>query len=356
MFDSEQQRRLAWGVFCAMGIIVLMVVYGVLQERILASIPYWDDLADYGSYSIPLFLILCFRVCTTCFAVVMLWQSKGDWGMKAPAWKYVLVSLANTLGSCLQVVSMQTLAFHVQMLGKSAQIIPVMLWSMYLSSKSYSMRDWAIAVTVLAGVVQFMNAGPIASSAEMAEEPQNSAWLGVACTVVAVVVQSLTPAMQEHLFEAYSVPKFNMIFWVNLFGSLMVLAPLLAMQTLLPAWNFFVASPSLHTDLLIMSVCKAIAQYFMYSQIQDFGATTLVATMNVRQMLVVIICLATTPSTITILQVFSVFLIIVVLLWRGYTAVMDDEPEDTRGEKMFLVPKLDLEKAAEDTQSPSKTS
>jgi len=348
MFDDEQQRRLAWGGFCATSLIVLMAVYGVLQERILAT--------SQESYSLPLFLIMCcFRVCTMCFAAVMLWQSKGDWGTKAPAWKYVLIALANTLGSSLQMLSMHHLAYHVQMLGKSSQIIPVMMWSMFLSSKSYSMRDWAIAVTVLAGVVQFMNAGPIATSAQMAEEPQNSAWKGLVFTLLAVVVQSLTPAMQEHLFEAYSVPKFNLIFWVNLFASLMVLAPLLATQSLLPAWYFLAAAPAQRTDVLIMSGCKTVAQYFIYSQVQDFGAITLVATMNVRQMLVVIICLATTSSTITILQVFSMFLIIVVLLWRGYTAVMDEDVEDTRGEKMFLVPKLDLEKSVEDSQSPSKT-
>eukprot|EP00408_Alexandrium_pacificum_P010798 CAMPEP_0171224578 /NCGR_PEP_ID=MMETSP0790-20130122/36362_1 /TAXON_ID=2925 /ORGANISM="Alexandrium catenella, Strain OF101" /LENGTH=126 /DNA_ID=CAMNT_0011690581 /DNA_START=10 /DNA_END=387 /DNA_ORIENTATION=- len=102
-----------WCVFYASGIIGMLVVYGVLQERIM-TVPYGDD-----TFTFSVFLVFCNRLAAVIFAVAMAAANREHFGNGAPLWKYLIVSLSNVFASTCQYESLKYVSFVVQMLGKS---------------------------------------------------------------------------------------------------------------------------------------------------------------------------------------------------------------------------------------------
>merc|ERR550537_747058 len=92
----------------------------------------------------------------------------------APLWKYVLISVLNVGASMCQYSALEYVSFPVQMLGKSFKMMPVMVWGLLISGKSYGWQDWLIAGAVTGGVTEFLLTGPISSSSH-----NNTTWEGL---------------------------------------------------------------------------------------------------------------------------------------------------------------------------------
>merc|ERR1719188_2124646 len=122
---------------------------------------YGGDDGEFFTNSV--FLVLMNRACAVLFAATMVGVHSEPLRNKAPLWKYLIVSLSNVFASTCQYESLKYVSFAVQMLGKSFQMMPVMLWGMAISGKRYSMTDWLVAAAVTSGVTQFLLTGQIES-------------------------------------------------------------------------------------------------------------------------------------------------------------------------------------------------
>merc|ERR1719498_1756999 len=104
------------------------------------------------------------RLCAVVFAVGMA-TTKGESLMpKVALWKYFAISLSDVAATTCQYEALKWVSFPVQMLGKSFKMMPVMLWGILISQKSYSPTDWCIAAAVTGGVTEFLMTGKIGSS------------------------------------------------------------------------------------------------------------------------------------------------------------------------------------------------
>uniref|UniRef100_A0A7S2FI24 Sugar phosphate transporter domain-containing protein n=1 Tax=Alexandrium andersonii TaxID=327968 RepID=A0A7S2FI24_9DINO len=301
-----------WCVFYASGIIGMLVVYGVLQERIM-TIPYGGE-----SFSFSVFLVFCNRVAAVLFAIVMATMKKEQFGNSAPLWKYLVVSLSNVFASTCQYESLKYVSFAVQMLGKSFKMMPVMLWGMAISGKRYSLTDWLIAAGVTAGVTEFLMTGPTASPND-----QGNSAKGLLLLLAFLGLDGLTSTMQEKLFKEHQTSKYNQMLYINLLSCCVSSITLITSGTFGGAMSFCFHHGRFVFDASLLSASAVGGQFFIYSQVKEFGALVFAATMNVRQVVSIIVSYATYKHSITGLQILGLMLCFLSLFYKSYLGLLN---------------------------------
>merc|ERR1719310_1173626 len=213
---------------CGVGIIIMLGFYGVIQERVM-SVPYGGDL-----FKASVFLVLCNRIFAVLFASTMCAVNQESPVNKAPLWKYFAISLSNVAATTCQYEALKWVSFPVQMLGKSFKMMPVMVWGILISQKSYKLNDWLIAAAVTGGVTEFLMTGEISSK----HAAQGDSVYGLALLAGFLVFDGFTSTFQEKLFKEHTTTKYNQMFYVNLFSSITSVLTLLLSGGFLDAVAF----------------------------------------------------------------------------------------------------------------------
>jgi len=306
-----------WCTFYGSGIIGTLVLYGLLQERVMAQ-PYSGG--EYFKWS--LFLVLCNRIAAIAFCVCMILSNGEQWRMVAPMWKYFVVSGSIVIASSCQYEALKYVSFPVQMLGKSFKMMPVMLWGMVISQKRYSLVDWLVAAAVTEGVVQFLMFGPID-----ARHNKGNSMYGLGLLVVFLFFDGFTSTQEEKLFRDNGTSKFNQMLYVNLGSAIISLGGLIFSGHLPLALGFVDRHPSLMLDAGLLSFSAVGAQFFIFSMVKEFGALVFAATMNVRQVFSVLLSYVSYGHRITVPQTAGLIQIFGALFYKTYRSIADQRDE-----------------------------
>lgn len=308
-----------WCIFYGSGIIGTLLVYGVLQEKLM-SVEYGGELFTYS-----LFLVFCNRIFAVVFSVGMAFYNGDGLIPKAPVWKYLIISSSNVMASACQYEALKYVSFVVQILGKSFKMMPVMIWGMLIAGKSYGLQDWTVALVVTLGCTEFVMTGPSSSG----HGTQNNNLYGFAFLFAFLALDGLTSTMQEKLFREHKVSKYNQMAYVNGFSAGVSLTSLACAGQLFPALAFGARHPSFWSDAGLLSGSAVASQFFIYSQIQEFGALVFAATMNVRQVLSILLSYMTYHHPITGLQIVGLFFVFGALFYKSITALLQAPKEES---------------------------
>jgi adenosine 3'-phospho 5'-phosphosulfate transporter B2 len=322
-----------WCVAYGAGIIGTLVVYGLLQERIM-TIPYGGTLAQGGElFTVSAFLVLCNRVVNCGYASSMMYVYEEDPNPKAPLYKYFIISLSNVAATTCQYECLKYVAFPVQMLGKSFKMMPVMVWGIIISGKRFNLVDWSVAAFVTFGVTEFCMTGPMSSPNDNA----NSTY-GLLLLLGFLACDGLTSTMQEKLFKEHNTTKFNQMLYVNGCSAVVSLASVLSMGKMGYCLAFMTGHSQFVLDAGLLSASAAAGQYFIYSQVKEYGALVFAATMNVRQVVSILVSFATYRHTVTLLQIFGLIVIFGALFTKSYVALTSDDKKKEKGNKTETEP------------------
>ena len=148
---------------CVAGLLISFLVWGVLQERMLTK-PYDGDYftSSYG-------LVFLNRLGGFLISGAMLWTFAPP-GHNAIAYRFAFPSVSNMLSSWCQYEALKYVSFPVQMLGKSAKMVPVMVWGVIVTSKKYKLHEWVISFGVTGGCMLFGMSGKINSARAKQED------------------------------------------------------------------------------------------------------------------------------------------------------------------------------------------
>jgi len=304
----------AWCTFYGTGIICMLVVYGLLQERII-TMPYGTGKNEVY-FTDSVFLVFCNRVVAVIFAIIMVGIKGESYANSAPFWKYLAISFSSVYASTCQYEALKYVSFPVQMLGKSFKMMPVMLWGMAISGKRFTVTDWLIAFSVTGGVVEFLMTGPISSS-----EAGNSSY-GLALLGGFLALDGFTSTFQEKLFKEHTTSKYNQMLYIN-FGSCCISSfTLVVSGRITAAVGFAFEYPAFLNNAMTLSGAAVAAQWFIYSQVKEFGALVFAATMNVRQVVSILISYAKYGHSITALQVVGLVIIFGALFYKSLSGLV----------------------------------
>ncbi|CAK9010684.1 Adenosine 3'-phospho 5'-phosphosulfate transporter 1 (PAPS transporter 1) (Solute carrier family 35 member B2) [Durusdinium trenchii] len=311
MENAQTQTHPAWCGIYGVGIIFFLVLYGIFQEGIM-TVPYDGVLFKYS-----VFLVLCNRLAAVIFGLAMAVAKGEKLTNQAPLWKYLIVSLSNVYASTCQYEALKYVSFAVQMLGKSFKMMPVMIWGMIISGKSYGLRDWGVALAVTLGCTEFLMTGPTNSKVDSG----NSMW-GFVLLGGFLALDGLTSTFQEKLFKEHQTTKYNQMVYIN------SLSATVSTMTLLVTGDLMPAHPKFLLDSTLLSGSAVASQWCIYSQVKEFGALVFAATMNVRQVVSILVSYVKYHNPVTGLQIVGLVIIFAALSWKSLSGLLKaQDPE-----------------------------
>merc|ERR1719316_2185519 len=264
------------------------------------------------------------RLCAVVFAVAMA-TGKGESLMpKVALWKYLAISFSNVAATTCQYEALKWVSFPVQMLGKSFKMMPVMLWGIVISGKSYGMKDWLIALAITGGVTEFLMTGNISA----AHSDQGDSVYGLALLVGFLAFDGFTSTFQEKLFKEHSTTKYNQMLYINLFSALTSCISLVIFGGLGDAINFCIAHPRVMLDASMLSAGAVGGQFFIYSMVKEFGALAFAATMNVRQVVSIILSYIMYTKPISVLQIVGLVMVFGALSYKSYDGIQASKEKE----------------------------
>merc|ERR1719364_612154 len=211
-------------------------------------------------------------------------------------------------------------------------MMPVMLWGIAISGKRYGLIDWGVAACVTFGVTEFLMTGPTASTTD-----QGDSFYGFVLLAAFLAFDGLTSTMQEKLFSEYNLSKYNQMFYVNMCSSVVSFGSLLATGQSLACISFTLLHADFAAHAALLSSSAAASQFFIYSQVKEFGALVFAATMNVRQVVSIIVSYATYHHAITALQASGLVMVFSALFYKSFSGLL--KSQDTKAEKTPLMEK-----------------
>jgi adenosine 3'-phospho 5'-phosphosulfate transporter B2 len=324
MFDIKELLPHLRCAGCGIGIIIMLGFYGVIQERVM-SVPYGGEL-----FKASIFLVLCNRIFAVMFASTMCAVNQESPVNKAPLWKYFAISLSNVAATTCQYEALKWVSFPVQMLGKSFKMMPVMVWGILISQKSYSITDWMVAAAVTGGVTEFLMTGSISAPHGEAGD----SFYGLALLVGFLLFDGFTSTFQEKLFKEHQTSKYNQMLYINLGSAFTSVVSLLVTGGFAEAFAFCTAHPAFVMDAGFLSGAAVGGQFFIYSMVKEFGALAFAATMNVRQVASIIVSYIVYSKPISILQIGGLAMVFGALFYKSFLGIIASrEKEALIGDK-----------------------
>jgi len=305
------------GLECAMyglGIIGSLGVYGVIQERIM-TIPY-----DGEIFKTSVFMVLCNRLWAILYAAVMVYMKGESYKNVAPLWKYLAISFSNVAATFCQYEALKWVSFPVQMLGKSFKMMPVMVWSIVISGKKYGIKDWVIAAAVTFGVTEFLLTGNISSKSHKANGETDTSIYGLLLLLGFLGCDGFTSTFQEKLFAEGKGSKYNQMLYVNAGSAVVSFVSLVMSGSLFTATSFCVKHPLFFAHAMCLSAAAVLGQFCIYSQVKEFGALVFAMTMNLRQVISILISYLMYGHSITGLQIFGLLAVFGALFYKSATS------------------------------------
>merc|ERR1711879_329809 len=109
--------------------------------------------------------------------------------------------------------------------------------------------------------------------------------------------------------------------YVNGSSAVVALGTLLLSGNAPTAITFCMVHPLFMTHAFALSVAAVGGQYFVYSQIGEFGALILAATMNLRQVISILVSYIMYSHPISSLQVLGLGLVFGALFYKSYASL-----------------------------------
>jgi len=313
--DDARYARAAMCAVYGLGIIGMLGVYGVIQERIMTE-PY-----DSEMFSVSVFLVLCNRLVGIVYACGNVLYYGEDCAPKAPLWKYIAVSFSNVCATWCQYEALRHVSFPVQMLGKSFKMMPVMLWSIVISGKTYKALDWGIALGVTWGVTQFLLTGEISSK----HAGKDSSVYGLLLLLCFLAFDGFTSTFQEKLFKEHKTSKYNQMLYTNCGSAVVSFGSLIVFNQAGTALAFCSNHPAFVGHAAGLSAAAVAGQFFILSQVKEFGALVFAATMNLRQVISILISYVMYSHPISMMQLMGLMQVFAALFYKSYLGYVSGE-------------------------------
>lgn len=307
-------------LLCGGGIIGALGLYGFIQEKIMAT-PYVTEEGVEEFFTISVFLVLINRlVAMTVGFFGMMVETKKE-GVKEPEfYKYCAISISNILGTTCQYEALKYVSFPTQTLGKSMKMVPTMVMGKIVSGKSYKISEWIISTVVTAGCVIFLLMGDITS--KKAKKGGNDSLYGLALMGAYLFFDAFAPTVQEAILGQKKNPtsRYRAMFFTNLSSALMSIVYLSSTGIIHEALAFVTRHPRTLTDAVTLSGAASAGQFAIYATVAEYGALTLAAIMNVRQLVQVIVSMVAYKHQPTAGQVLGLTMVFGALITKSALA------------------------------------
>jgi len=307
--ERKQEKQL-WGsafklLVCFLGIQLSYLLWGLLQERIMTK-PYESGEIFKSSK----FLVFANRFLALLVAwgtLAIMRQYGGEPVSSAPLYRFSYSSVSNILSSVCQYEALRYVSFPTQVVAKSCKMIPVMLMGYVVTGTRYSSLEYIVAITITTGAVIFklyeVNDAPV----------QNTEFVGIVLISAYMMFDSFTSNWQSKLFKQYHIGSVTMMLYSNLFSAAFTALGLLVSLECVQVASFLASNPTIHMHIMIMSICSATGQLFIFFTIKEFGPLVFATIQTTRQLLSICLSIFMFSHPINNMEILGITLVFVAL-------------------------------------------
>merc|ERR1719443_2274173 len=123
--------------------------------------------------------------------------------------------------------------------------------------------------------------------------------------------------------------------YINTFSAVTSVISLLITGGFAEALAFCFAHPRVMIDASILSGGAVGGQYFIYSMVKEFGALAFAATMNVRQVVSIILSYIMYTKPITNLQILGLVLVFGALSYKSFDGIQSAKEKEKERTKLL---------------------
>ncbi|XP_040574706.1 adenosine 3'-phospho 5'-phosphosulfate transporter 1 [Lepeophtheirus salmonis] len=280
----SQKSKIITLLYCVVGLQVSYLTWGYLQERIMTR-DYYDSTGKMKRFSDSQFLVFVNRILGFSLAILYLaFHSRGN-PSGAPVYKYSYCSFTNIMSSWCQYEALKFVSFPTQVLSKACKVIPVMIMGRIVSNKKYEYYEYVVACMLSFGMILFLFGTPSNGK----ETSANTTVSGAILLIAYMAFDAFTSNWQGELFTSYKMNSIEMMGGVNFFSCLLTSTSLLSQGAFYDSLVFMSQFPSFAFDCVVLSVCSATGQLFIYHTISQFGPLIFAIIMTLRQSLAILI-------------------------------------------------------------------
>mmetsp|Transcript_23879 Transcript_23879/g.66228 ORF Transcript_23879/g.66228 Transcript_23879/m.66228 type:complete len:348 (-) Transcript_23879:260-1303(-) len=320
-WEHFDKLRMSW---CVSGIVGCLLLYGVLQERVMVE-PFGEN---EERFKFSLFLVLCNRLTTMTVAALGCLIYKEGIAPVAPLWNYCAVSVSNVVATFCQYEALKYVSFPVQTLGKCAKMIPVMIWGSVIMKKTYKTKDYLIAAGVTLGCTIFILTGSVKSKASKHMEMGMAGLFGVGLMLGYLGFDGFTSTFQDRMFKGYSMTIYNQILYVTMCSSALSAFGLISSGQFPQAIDFITRHPEALYSIMLLSCAATMGQLFISYTIRCYGALLFATVMTTRQFLSILLSCALFMHPLSLGQWGGTFIVFGSLYYK----TMSHKPKDTKPE------------------------
>ncbi|XP_017777864.1 PREDICTED: adenosine 3'-phospho 5'-phosphosulfate transporter 1-like [Nicrophorus vespilloides] len=290
---------------------ISLISWSVLQEQITHE--YVNEKKEVGVFKDSQFLVFVNRILSFTISGIVIclrWQPKH----KCPMYKYVFCSLSNILSSWCQYEALKYVSFLHQVLAKAAKTIPVMIMGRIVSRTKYESYEYITACVLSVGMLFFM----CDTGNDKDTSTTITTFSGAILLCSYIAFDSFTTNWQGALYNQYYMTPIQMMCAVNFFSCCFTAVSLFQQGSFIHSFNFMIKFPMFIVDCVMLSICSAVGQLFIYSTIADFGPLVFAIISTIRQAFSVIMSCLLFHHEMHSLGIFGLFLVFFSLLFRIY--------------------------------------
>ncbi|XP_017047204.1 adenosine 3'-phospho 5'-phosphosulfate transporter 1 [Drosophila ficusphila] len=307
--SSQEAVQLIW---CFGGLMVSYLTWGVLQEKIMTQ-HYLNFAGESAKFKDSQFLVFSNRLLAFLVALAYLQWQPSPVRHRAPLYKYSYASFSNIMSAWFQYEALKFVNFPTQVLAKSCKIIPVMLMGKIMSKAKYESYEYVTALLISLGMIFFMS-----GSSDSSKASGVTTLTGIFLLSMYMVFDSFTANWQGSLFKSYGMTSLQMMCGVNLFSSIFTGASLSMQGGFMDSLTFATEHPKFVFDMVVLSICSAVGQLFIYHTIDVFGPVVFTIIMTLRQAVAIMLSCFIYQHSISLLGFFGVLIVFVAIFLRVY--------------------------------------
>jgi len=344
--NSQEIVKSKWKVliilfYCFIGLQISYLTWGVIQEKIMTT--------SYSLHSTNLssqdtirfkdsqFLVLINRVLAFAFASVTLVasnlrerlmnqsyyvpKSKRKY-LIAPLNEFVYCSLSNILSSWCQYEALKYVNFPTQILSKACKLLAVMLMSQLINKKRYKRIEYMFALSITLGMSLFLFGNQQLQdnyTRKLHHQTNQHSFIdGIFILMLYVTFDAFTSNWQGKLFDKYGISSLQMMAVINFYSIAFTLASLTETGSLVESLKLILNCKELFKDCLLLSICSATGQLFVFYTISQFGPLAFTTIMTLRQALAILLSCFIYKHHLSILSVVGICLVFATLFYQIY--------------------------------------
>uniref|UniRef100_A0A915C8M4 Solute carrier family 35 member b1 n=2 Tax=Parascaris univalens TaxID=6257 RepID=A0A915C8M4_PARUN len=251
-------------IFCAGGILVCYLWFGIAQESITKG-KYGPDGKDRFTFTQALVFVQC--AVNTGFAYALRGKTRDN----VPVKMYAFVAMSYLLAMMASNHALQYIPYPTQVLAKSCKPIPILIFGVLFAAKKYHWKKYVFVLMIVVGVAIFLYKDKAGASRGRSIF---SFGLGEFFLLFSLAMDGTTGAIQDTIRHHYKANAHSMMYHMNLFSTIYLLFGLMTSGELAKFSYFVNIYPSVITNMLLLAVTSALGQYFIFKTVAEFGPLT----------------------------------------------------------------------------------